>query len=210
MPARPRQGGQILRSMQTPLSFFLELLAILLLVLAAAGPALVKTDVARPLVVVLDDSYSMLARRTAGERTPPSPRKAAETALTAELARDNYLARFLLAGAEPRLLGQPLRPTRPTRLAARPGGLDLPVPTADLQRAIALAAEIGGPAARILVLSDHAPPMTLEGGQVQWWAFGSKLPNMAITAAAARGVGREPAGDAGGEPICPTPPAAPC
>jgi hypothetical protein len=34
-----------------------------------------------------------------------------------------------------------------------------------------------------LVLTDHAPKTELAGGQTEWWAFGSKLPNMAITAA---------------------------
>ena len=43
-----------------------------LLVVAAAGPGVTKTDVVRPLVVVLDDSYSMLApARTPMRRIPP-------------------------------------------------------------------------------------------------------------------------------------------
>ena len=56
-------------------------------------------------------------------------------------------------------------------------------PTADLPAAVALAAEVGGPTARILVLSDHAPPAPLEGGQVEWWACGEPLANLAFTAA---------------------------
>ena len=34
----PRRGGRILHRMQTPLAFFLELLAIAMLVMAASGP----------------------------------------------------------------------------------------------------------------------------------------------------------------------------
>jgi hypothetical protein len=83
-PRTPRQGGRILHRLQTPLSLLLELLAIAALVLAAAGPALVRHDIVRPLVVVLDDSYSMLAKRT--EKTEKigkaeSSRQRAATAL---------------------------------------------------------------------------------------------------------------------------------
>ncbi len=56
-------------------------------------------------------------------------------------------------------------------------------PTADLSAAVALAAEVGGPTARILVLSDHAPPAPLGRGQVEWWACGQPLANLAFTAA---------------------------
>ena len=174
---RPRQGGRFMYLMQAPLTFFLELLAIALLTVAAAGPATVRRETARPLLVVLDDSYSMLAQQT-GQR---SPRRQAEAALAEELARDNYYARFVLAGAGPRLLGQPIS-------AAADAGPILAAWTcqslsANIEQAIAVAGEVGGPNARILVLSDRPPPMKLVGGQVQWWAFGSKLPNVAITAA---------------------------
>src|SRR5262245_50728820 len=62
-----RAGGPRLRRPQTPLLFFLELLAILLLVLAATGPSADTTMSARPLVVVLDDSFSM---RAGGNESP--------------------------------------------------------------------------------------------------------------------------------------------
>ncbi|MFO0928275.1 MAG: DUF58 domain-containing protein [Gemmataceae bacterium] len=61
-----RAGGRRLRAVQTPLLFLLELLAILLLVLAASEPHLRLRTSSRPLVVVLDDSYSMQA---GGERS---------------------------------------------------------------------------------------------------------------------------------------------
>src|SRR5262245_13703961 len=55
------EGGQRIQRLQLPLLFFLELLAILLLVLSAAGPMVRGGDSGRPLVIVLDDSFSMLA-----------------------------------------------------------------------------------------------------------------------------------------------------
>src|SRR5882672_5647578 len=55
------KGGRFIHRLQTPLLFFLELLAILLLVTAAAGPMMRAGESGRPLAVVLDDSFSMLA-----------------------------------------------------------------------------------------------------------------------------------------------------
>ena len=138
--------------MQTPLTFFLELLALALLALAAAGPALVRKEAARQLVVVLDDSYSMLARDPKGDRN--SPRRQAEIELIGELARDNYVTRFLLAGPEPRQIGQSLRTADETKAVL--AAWECQSPWADLRRALAAAAELGGRRARILVLTDQA------------------------------------------------------
>src|SRR5215470_14802524 len=76
-----REGGRRLRYLQTPLLFLLELLAILLLVLAAGEPLLHLHTSSRPLVVVLDDSFSMLA---GGDQ---SPRAQAVAALREQLDR---------------------------------------------------------------------------------------------------------------------------
>ncbi len=206
----PRHGGRIVQRMQTPLCFFLELAAIALLVLAAAGPAVRVPDAVRPLVVVLDDSYSMLARPLAASGDPaggPTVREQAAEALAAELRRGNYATRFVLAGVRPRLAGEPVaEPAQAARVLER---WTCQSPLADLSAAVALAAEVGGPAARILVLTDRPPPengpvlrptdgstqgaeaegtspsasLPAYGGQVQWWALGSPLPNMAFTAA---------------------------
>jgi hypothetical protein len=179
---RPRRGGRILQRMQTPLCFFLELLAIAMLVAAAAGPALLQKDLIRPLIVVLDDSYSMLAVGQVGNLShTDSPRRQAEAAVLSQLGDNNYVARFILAGPQPRLLGETVRePTRAQEVLAQ---WTCQNPSADLAAAMALAVELGGQQARILVLTDRAPTAPLTSGQTEWWAFGSKLPNMAFTAA---------------------------
>src|SRR5438067_8268331 len=51
-----REGGLRVQRLQTPLLFFLELLALLLLILAAAQPHLPLLQGSRPLLIVLDDS----------------------------------------------------------------------------------------------------------------------------------------------------------
>ena len=175
----PRRGGRILHRMQTPLSFFLELLAIAMLVAAAAGPALLKRDVVRPLVVVLDDSYSMLASESAKE--PNRSRDQAQAAVLGELGRNNYVARFVVAGAQPRLIGEPL--SEPARAEAILKQWTCQDSTANLLAAMTLAAEVGGPTARILVVSDHPPIVPLDSGQTEWRAFGRNVANLAFTAA---------------------------
>src|SRR5436853_7801263 len=56
-----KEGGSRVHRLQLPLLFFLELLALLLLVTAATGPHWKLAQATRPLVVVLDDSFSMRA-----------------------------------------------------------------------------------------------------------------------------------------------------
>lgn len=178
-PNRPRQGGRILHRMQTPLTLFLELLAVAMLVLAAAGPALVKRDVVRPLMVVLDDSYSMQARTDL--QSTEAVRDRAQVKVAEELDGNAYAARFIVAGVQPQLLGHSLHDSSRLNEVLTPWTCQSP--STDLSAALALAAEVGGPTARILVLTDHAPPMSLDSGQIEWRAFGSKQPNMAFTAA---------------------------
>ena len=175
---RPRQGGRILHRMQTPLTLFLELLAIAMLVTAAAGPAMLKRDAIRPLIVVLDDSYSMLANGDDGATTA---RQRAAAALDEELEQNNYVVRFILAGPQARLVGEPAY--EPARARDILKEWTCENAAADLSAAMVLAAEMGGPTARILVLTDREPAMTLESGQTEWWAFGEQRPNMAFTAA---------------------------
>lgn len=169
-------GGQRIHKLQTPLLFFLELLAILLLVAAAAKPLMRVGESARPLVIVLDDSFSMLA---GGE---DSSRNRALSAIKSELRANRYHPlRFVLAGEVPQLLGEP-----PSSVEQAIKLLEIwkcGAPSAKLEDAIAFAFELGGNRARVLVVSDHAPVQESGDSRLQWWAFGSSLPNLAFTAA---------------------------
>src|SRR3954468_23501145 len=99
-----REGGTKVRRLHTPLLFFIELVALALLCLAAADPHVRMTQGTRPLVVVLDDSFSM----TAGGKD--SPRERPLTALAKEISRTPpYSVRFILAGDRPQLLGETVR-----------------------------------------------------------------------------------------------------
>jgi Aerotolerance regulator N-terminal len=172
------EGGRLIHRLQTPLLFFLELLVILLLVTAAAGPMMRAGESGRPLVVVLDDSFSMLAG--VGK---DGARDRAIRAIEGELKSDRYEpVHFLLAGESPQLLGEAANNAdQAVKLLQnwRRGA-----PAAKLEEAITFAFELGGQRARVLVVTDHAPQQDLSDSRLQWWAFGSSQPNFAFVNAA--------------------------
>ena len=175
-----RQGGLRVERLQTPLLFFLELLAIILLSLAIAAPIVRMTQGAIPLMVVLDDSFSMLA---GADETPQSQAIAAlEEKLVPQglnlLANRHYAVRYVLAGTEPQVLNETARTADEaiTQLEA----WQCLSPSAALEATINLAAELGGEKALILVLTDEPPPQILEADRIQWWAFGIPQANVAF------------------------------
>jgi hypothetical protein len=172
-PQETRQGGTRVDRLITPLLFFLELLALTLLVLAAADPQIRLSQSVRPLIVVLDDSFSMNA---SGE---DSPRHRAVRALEEELNRHpRPSVRFLLAGDSMQALGETAHTT--------PEALDrlrdwrCRSASSQLEETLAFASELGGELPLLLVLTDRSPPEDLSKGRVQWWAFGQPRANMAI------------------------------
>ena len=172
------EGGRRIHRLQTPLLFFLELLAILSLVTAAAGPMMRAGESGRPLMVVLDDSFSMLAG-AGKDGDAGSARYRAIRAIESELKSKRYEpVRFALAGESPQLLGeaannadQAIKLLRNWRCGA---------PAAKLEEAIAFAFELGGPRARVLAVTDHAPQQELSDSRLQWWSFGSSQRNFAF------------------------------
>lgn len=172
-----REGGTRIHRLQLPFIFFLELLSLALLATAAAGPHLRTAQGFRPLVVVLDDSFSMLA---GGE---DSARGRAMAAIEEEIGhRTFYSIRFLLAGDAPQVLGEPAH--SPGEAFALLKEWKCKAPSAHLEEAMALAAELGGERALLLVVTDHGPPIPPDKGRIQWWSFGRPMPNLAFVNAA--------------------------
>jgi len=175
---RPREGGTRLQSLQTPLLFILELLALLFLVLAATGPRASVTATAAPLIVVLDDSYSMLA---GGD---DSPRSRAMQAIEREMDSGNYRARFVRAGDDVQLLGDAV--STADEAAAQFEHWRCTSRSGDLDAAVGFAADLGsqrGTHARILVVSDRPSSGEIAPGRVQWWSFGEARGNVAFVGA---------------------------
>lgn len=175
-----RQGGLRIERLQTPLLFLLELLTLILLALAIAAPIIRTSKSHIPLIIVLDDSFSMLA---GVEDTPKSRAiKALDEFLAPEglnpLAESRYGVRYVLAGTEPQLLNE----------EAKSAGEAIDElerwkclsPSADLEAAIAFVAALGDSKALMLVVTDEAPAHPLESERIQWWGFGIPQPNVAI------------------------------
>ena len=175
-PRETRDGGTHIRRLQTPLLFFLELAALLLLVLAAAGPYLHSSEGARPLIVVLDDSFSMLA---GGDH---SARNKALRAIEEEFDRGHRSIRFILAGDRPTLLGEPAHSSAELRQQLEQWRCQ--ATSACLEESLALASELGGDFALLLVVTDHEPARPFDKGRVEWRAFGEPRGNLAIVNAA--------------------------
>ena len=175
-----RQGGLRVERLQAPLLFFLELLAIILIVLAVAAPIIRTAQGAIPLMVVLDDSFSMLAG------VDETPKSRAIVALEEQLAAQRfnpltnrrYAVRYVLAGIEPQVLNEAAR-TAEDAIAQLEAWRCLS-PSADLGAAISFAAELGGQKVLMLVLTDEPPPQILKEDRMQWWAFGIPHSNIAF------------------------------
>jgi Aerotolerance regulator N-terminal len=166
-----KEGGLLIHRLQTPLLFFLELLSILLIVLAAAGPLVQAGEGSKPLVIVLDDSFSMLA---GGE---DSPRHQAEEAVRKELAGSAFSSvRIVLAGDAPQMLGEADQ-QHPEALLDRWKCFS---PGANLEEAVTFAFAIGGERSRTLVVTDHPPPDVTDTERLEWHAFGQRRMNLAF------------------------------
>ena len=175
-----RKGGLRIERLQTPLSFLLELLTLIFLALAIAEPIIRTTKSQIPLMVVLDDSYSMLAG--AGD----TPRSRSITALDKllkpeglnPLAKPRYGVRYVLAGTEPQLLSEEAKSA--SEAIAELERWKCLSPSADLEAAISFAAALGDSQMFMLVVTDETPANPLKSERIQWWGFGTPEPNMAF------------------------------
>lgn len=179
------EGGSRLRRLQLPLLFFLELLALLLLVAAASGPHWKLPQATRPLIVVLDDSLSMRATEDdVAARTRAR-------AFLEKLFRSQPPAsiRLVLAGSEPRLLRASARNW--TEIDKLLDQWTCWAPSAAIDSAIHLASELGRQQANLLVLTDHPPPDKPAGNRLLWRAFGAASGNIAFVNASRTAYGEQ-------------------
>ena len=176
--APPKEGGAVLKKIRVPLIFFLELLALLLILSAAIDPRWPLLRKRRQLVVVLDDSASMSV--SAGIS---SVRERAIAALHKEIRSGRFFSiRFVLAGCKPQILGTTGRTA--TEIDKMLYGWRCHSSSSLLAPAIALALDLAGKRSAVLVLTDEEPVHIPGDGRVKWLAFGQSEPNTAIIAAA--------------------------
>jgi hypothetical protein len=179
-----KSGGAKVHRLQLPLLFFLELLALALLVMAAAGPHWQLPQSARPLMVILDDSFSM---RAVSDGVSAQAR--AQLFLEKLYQRQPPPSlRFILAGTGAQALGSPVKTW--AQVAELLPRWRCHAPDAELDAAITLSAELGKQQANILVLTDHPPADEhLTNPRLEWHAFGLKLDNLAIVNASRTALG---------------------
>jgi len=166
--ALPRSGRRWLVQ-RLPGLFYLEAVAMLLLVAAAASPFLCPPEQYPPLVVILDNSYSMQACRPGGL----SPQQAALRHLQKLLSgQSGRRVLWILAGNRPRLLadGNDHSVFRQfwTASESRPS----------LAEALSLGKELC-PQGEFLLCSDRAPAFPLDE-QSGCFAEAGPLPNVAL------------------------------
>ncbi len=152
-----------------PLSFYLELVALLFLALAMGLPMLRRRLASSPCVVVLDNSYSMQAGR-------PSAKNQAMEWLQKRLradGRDRVL--WILAGRRPRLLDDTRNGALPSRLESR---WSVDEGTFEWMAATQMARSLL-PGGEIWVVSDTPHQETLPR-DIGWKAFGTPMDNLAI------------------------------
>lgn len=167
------QGGINLDRIQTPLLFILELLAISLMALAAAGPMIHSGSETSIFVFILDNSFSM----TANDES--SPRDDALKDIQGLLrSAGRFQARFILAGNVPVSAGRPAKTLSEIQVILK--NWTCTSPGADLPAAVSLALELTGKTARIIVFTDHAPKAPVQSGRIEYRAFGKPLSNVAF------------------------------
>ncbi len=180
--AQAHGGGRRATRLQTPLLWLIELLALMLLALAAAGPRIPRADRVVPVMVVMDDSFSMSAVHADGV----SVRDKGVDAITQELsALGPFIARFVIAGPEPSLQEGSI--SRLADIERAVGDWRCESVSSEIGPAVALAREVGGPGCRVLVVTDHSPPEdqsptepVVQADRLRWRAVGEVGPNAAI------------------------------
>ena len=172
-----RQGGRQISKLQTPLLFFLELLALAMIALAAAGPNMRGENVTHPTVVVLDCSYSM----TAGFDGDTPQKRALDDLAKFLRSEQPYPLQIVLAGTEiSTVSGRAANAAEAERMLANWQCL---APTAILDSAISYATSMSVADVKILVVTDQLPVDELPIGKIEWRAYGKPLDNLALTGA---------------------------
>lgn len=173
------EGGRRVTRPQTPLILLVELLILILVVLAAADPRAIIGEEFMPLVIILDDSYSMSQGKSAKDR--------AINFLENEIfARRVYRISLIRAGVKPEFIGR--RDMLPVEAAQLIENWRCRSALANLDEAVKLAGESFNQGTRVLVLTDSRPESTLSEN-ISWYAFGEPVNNLAVTSASRYALG---------------------
>ncbi len=172
--SQARQGGRRLQRLQLPLLIFLELLVLILLAIAAARPMIRIESSGRPTVIVLDSSYSMQA----GTDKDNVRQRAVDDLHKMFASQIGFPVQFILAGAKPQVVSG--RAKNVSEAVSILDSWTCEAPTAAIDAAVSLAANISTPGTKVLVVTDHPPKEEIPEGKLLWKAFGRPLDNLAV------------------------------
>lgn len=171
----PAEGGRRLTTPQMPLILLIELLIVTLLVLAAANPRAISGEKLIPVVLILDDSFSMQVNE------PVSPRAAAISYLEKNFfSRDLFRITIVRAGRQPEIIGRHDMAGNEARQLMK--DWRCAAATADIHTAVRYVSESLPAGVKIYVVTDM-PGEYKHSANLVWLAFGQPLANLAITAA---------------------------
>jgi hypothetical protein len=167
------KSGAGIKRMPLPLKFFIELIMLILLTIAAAGPFMALNEQVPALTVILDDSFSMLAGGKA------SPREQAEETLLKMFSSSPVRpVQFILAGPSPRLLDSTVSGSGEVEHLLKKW--QCRQASADLDGALLFARRTFGDKNDILILSDRKPSFEQLPPGMSWFAFGRPSANLAL------------------------------
>jgi Aerotolerance regulator N-terminal len=164
--------GWALKKVPLPLTFFIELLILLCLIIAATAPHLPRRD-GSVITLVLDNSYSILANSKQSAKAMALEKI---THITQVYQNRNF--RVILAGSKPKNLGiMKNRAILNTSLA----DWQCHAVDADIAGSLILANKLSGGSSPVYVMTDQQPshPNDLSP-QLEWFAFGQTTENVAI------------------------------
>ncbi len=178
--SQAKQGGRRIQRLQLPLLIFLELLALILLAIAAARPMLRIESMGRPTAIILDTSFSMQAE---AESESDGKKETVQQRALHDLNRMldfqvGYPVQFIFAGTKPQVVAGRAKNAAEARDILKSWTCESP--TAAIDAAIALASNISTSGTKILVVTDHAPDTEVAEGRLLWKTYGKSLPNLAI------------------------------
>lgn len=171
--ARAGGGGRMRQPLRNRLSLWCEILACLALAWLLADVRLVRSEAGRHLVLVADSRWSMQAR-SGGSSAWERVRTEGLHQLAGLDPSDR--ASLVASGRVPRLLAGPAVPAQEAADAL--ASLQPDQADHDLGPALALAAQLGGPGAELLLLSDRPPERPPRG--LGWAVRGLALPTSAL------------------------------
>lgn len=188
---KSNEGGQKRDRLQLPWMFFLELLGLLALAIAATQPFFKTTSNRIPVTIVLDDSFSMLAISQDDKDGALTSVRERVIKTLSEMAKSNaYEFDIIAAGLKPKRLSEE-EITDASALISTLEQWTCEQSSSNLFDAMEMVKKVHGGEHRILVCTDQPPEnqdVVESDARLKWISFGKPIENTAITFASRKQV----------------------